>query len=118
MRSVVWNWPGGAVKTLPNFHVSVRTMGVMNWGLSLPGKRSKDGTIGPTHLQRLRRHVDSILAKATEGMVPEVCGRGSVRRILVSTHATSIRLAHSCRTWEKVAEASIVMLNDDIGLEE
>ena len=86
--------------------------------LTLIGKSSEDVTTAADTSLPFYSHVDSILPKAADCMVPEVSGQGLVTFVLITPNTSSPTLALLGRTGEEVHHMAIVNLDGHFGFEE
>ena len=86
--------------------------------LTLIGESGEDvTTVADTRLP-FYSHVDSILPKAVDHMVPEVSGQGLVTFVLITPNTLSPTLALLGRTGEEVGHMAIANLDGHFGFEE
>jgi hypothetical protein len=101
----------GNIRHLPNFRVSMRSMGILDGLLALMSEKGKDGGARRNCSLATNRVVDSLLTETADSVLFEIRRGRPILRVLEATDPTSSCLALECGTGEEMAQAAIVVLD-------
>ena len=103
---------------LPYFGVGVNAMRIFDRSLALTCEHGEDRTRRRITLDAIEGFGHRILPKTLHGVMLEICCRRFVLRVLEATHSLERAKAFSRGTLEKVAQAIVMVLDEDVRLEE
>jgi hypothetical protein len=88
-----------------------------DWLLSLMGEGAEDITAAASILP-IDSSINSILTKATDGVMSEVCSQRLVSLVLIMSNAACSHLAFLCTAGKEMGNVAIVVLDLDLSFEE
>ena len=103
---------------LPYFGVGVNAMRIFDGSLALTCEHGEDRTRRRIALDAIEGFGHRILPKTLHRVMLEICCRRFVLRVLEATHSLERAKTFARGTLEKVAQAIVVVLDEDVRLEE